>query len=69
MVRLDWTKEEYFWDGGSTRFVDRLASSLGIHASEIKVVAVWEGSVWVQATITPEDQAIEAVERLRRMYI
>ena len=47
LVRMDWTMEEYFFAGGTTNFIDRLASSLGIHASEIKVVSVYEGSVYV----------------------
>ena len=42
-----------FYDaGGTTTFVDRLASVLGIHASEIKVVSVYEGSLIVQFEIT-----------------
>lgn len=67
LVRMDWTLEEYFWAGGTTNFVDRLASSLGIHASEIKVVSVYEGSVYVQASIQPEDS--ENIEELRYKYV
>jgi len=46
-VRMDWTMAEFFSDGGTTRFVDRLASSLGISAHRVKVVAVYKGSVVV----------------------
>lgn len=46
-VRLDWTMDAFYADGGTTKFVDRLAASLGIHASTIKVVAVYQGSVIV----------------------
>lgn len=48
MVRLDWTLEEFYSDGGTSRFVDRLASVLGIHKSRVKIVAVYEGSVIVE---------------------
>ena len=47
-VRLQWTMNEFYADGGTTKFVDRLAASLGIHASTIKVVAVYTGSVIVE---------------------
>jgi len=41
MIRMEWSMEEFFADGGTTKFVDRLAGSLGIHASTIKVVSVY----------------------------
>ena len=44
-VRMEWTFAEFFASGGTTTFVDRLSASLGIHASEIKVVSVYEGSL------------------------
>lgn len=44
-VRLDWTLADFYADGGTTRFVDRLAASLGIDAYRIKTIAVYEGSV------------------------
>jgi hypothetical protein len=43
--------EGFFAAGGTTKFVDRLAASLGIHASNIKIVSVYEGSVVVQFQI------------------
>jgi len=46
-IRLNWTLSEFYADGGSTKFVDRLAASLGIHFSNIKVVSVFQGSVVV----------------------
>jgi len=50
-VRMEWTMAE-FWDaGGVTSFVDRVAASLGIHASQFKVVAVYTGSVVVEYQI------------------
>jgi len=44
-VRLEWSLKEFYADGGVTRFVDRLAASLGISANRIKTVTVYEGSV------------------------
>jgi hypothetical protein len=46
-VRMSWTLAEFYAAGGTTKFVDRMAASLGIHASTIKVVAVYQGSVIV----------------------
>lgn len=57
-VRLDWTLAEFYADGGTTRFVDRMAASLGIDAHRIKTVAVYEGSVIVEVYIEPSDDAI-----------
>ncbi len=50
-VRISWTLAQFYADGGTTRFVDRMAAALGIHASTIKVVAVYTGSVVVQFSI------------------
>ena len=44
---MEWTFDQFFDNGGTTSFIDRLAGSLGIHASTIKVVSVYEGSVTV----------------------
>ena len=46
-VRLNWTMNEFFRDGGTTKFVDRVAASLGIKVANIKVVSVYQGSVVV----------------------
>jgi len=46
-VRLDWTLEGFYADGGVVSFTDRVAGALGIHASNIKTVAVYKGSVIV----------------------
>jgi len=43
-VRLDWTLEEFYGAGGVTAFQDRMAAVLGVHSSQIKVVAVYYGS-------------------------
>ena len=54
---MDWTMNEFFAEGGTTRFVDRLASSLGIDAFRIKVVSIYEGSVVVDFAIEQEEVA------------
>ena len=41
----------FFAAGGTTTFADRVASSLGIKPSNIKVVSVYEGSVIVDFQI------------------
>ena len=53
-IRMDWTMNEFFADGGTTSFVDRLAASLGVPAYRIKVVSVYKGSVIVDFQIDPE---------------
>jgi hypothetical protein len=52
---MEWTMAEFFADGGTTSFVDRLTSSLGIHASQVKVVSVYEGSLVVNYELEADD--------------
>ena len=47
--------DSFFNNGGTTRFMDRIAASLGIHASTIKIVSVYEGSLVVNYDITADD--------------
>ena len=54
-MRLSWTLNEFFAAGGTTSFADRLAASLGIHASTIKIVSVYTGSVIVEYSIITGD--------------
>lgn len=49
---MEWTFKEFFSAGGTTSFMDRVAGSLGIHASTIKIVSVYEGSLVVNYDIT-----------------
>ena len=50
--------------GGTTTFVDRLTASLGIHASQVKIVSVYEGSLVVNYEIEPEEgQTLEILEQ------
>lgn len=46
-VRMEWSINDFYAKGGTTTFVDRLAASLGIHASSIKIVGVYTGSLIV----------------------
>jgi hypothetical protein len=46
-VRMEWSLNDFYAKGGTTTFVDRLAASLGIHASTIKIVGVYTGSLIV----------------------
>jgi hypothetical protein len=55
-VRMNWTMNQFFADGGTTRFVDRIATSLGIRAANVKVVSVFEGSVIVDFQIIEDSQ-------------
>jgi hypothetical protein len=39
--------DEFYASGGPNSFIDRVSSALGIHASQVKVVATYTGSVIV----------------------
>ena len=54
---MDWTMTEFFSNGGTTKFVDRLAASLGVPSYRVKVVSVYEGSVVVDFNIEQEPVA------------
>ena len=56
MVRMEFKIQDFFDNGGTTLFIDRLASSLGIHASTIKIVSVYEGSLIVNYGIENDDE-------------
>lgn len=44
-VRLSWTLDEFYAEGGVNTFTDRVAGSLGIPSWRVRTVAVYEGSV------------------------
>lgn len=56
MVRMEWTVDEFFSSGGTTTFIDRVAGSLGIHASTIKIVSVYEGSLVVNYGVENDNE-------------
>ena len=61
-VRMEWSLDEFYANGGVTRFVDRMAASLGISAHRIKTVAVYEGSTVVDTQIVPEEDSNQSAE-------
>jgi uncharacterized beta-barrel protein YwiB (DUF1934 family) len=63
MVRMEWTMNEFFANGGTALFIDRVAGSLGIHASTIKMVSVYEGSVVLNYDITVDDDDANSAQR------
>jgi hypothetical protein len=63
-VRMEWTMDEFFDNGGTTAFIDRLCASLGIHASTVKVVGVNAGSVLVNYEITPSEDEPLSIEQI-----
>lgn len=52
--------DEFYSQGGPTSFIDRVSAALGIHASQMKVVAVYTGSVVVEYEIEADEE--EATE-------
>lgn len=65
MVRMEWTMNEFFDNGGTTSFIDKVAGSLGIHASTIKVVGVYTGSLVVDYEIEPDKSLNQTTEDLK----
>jgi len=49
---MEWSMDSFFSNGGTTSFMDRVAGSLGIHASTVKIVSVYEGSLVVNYEVT-----------------
>lgn len=59
-VRMAWTMDEFYSTGGPTTFTDNVAGVMGIHSSQIKVVAVYEGSVVVDFVVEAYDDEEES---------
>jgi len=55
-VRMEWTLEEFYADGGTTSFIDRVASVLGIHPSQVLILQVYEGSVVCKYSILDDEE-------------
>lgn len=66
MVRMEWSFDEFFSNGGTTAFVDRVAGSLGIHSSTIKVVSVYEGSVVLNYDIVSTDSIAVDLDKVKK---
>lgn len=56
--------EAFFSSGGTTKFIDRLTASLGIHASTVKIVSVYEGSLIVNYEISVDDDDEDALNAI-----
>ena len=54
-IRLEFTVEDFFANGGIISFADRMAGVLGIHASDIKVVSVYTGSTIVDFQVVQRE--------------
>jgi hypothetical protein len=65
LVRMEWSMEEFFADGGTTKFIDRLTASLGIHASTVKIVSVYEGSLIVNYEISVDDDDEDSLNAIK----
>jgi DNA segregation ATPase FtsK/SpoIIIE-like protein len=61
---MEWTLEAFFSNGGTTQFVDRLTASLGIHASTVKIVSVYEGSLIVNYEIQVDNDDSSALNQI-----
>jgi len=71
-VRMEWTLEAFYAEGGVTRFADRIAASLGIDASRVKTVAVYEGSVIVDffiEAILGDPEPVKALEQIKEVLV
>lgn len=68
-VRMEWTLDEFYADGGVVSFADRVAAALGIHASTVKIVAVYEGSVIVDFFVEVEEEEEEDQTRVKKERI
>jgi hypothetical protein len=61
-IRMEFTMNEFFAQGGVVTFADRMAAVLGIHAADIKVVAVYEGSTIVDFFVQQAENIEEAID-------
>jgi len=57
-IRLEFSVAEFFASGGIVSFTDRMAAVLNIHAADIKVVAVYEGSTIVEFQVIQRDPEV-----------
>ena len=53
-IRLETNVRAVYENDGVTTFIDTMASILGIHAGDIKVVQVFEGSAIIELIINAE---------------
>ena len=63
-IRMEFTLDEFFAEGGVVSFMDKMAAVLGIHRADIKVVSVYEGSTIVEFQVLQRDEEIDGEELL-----
>ena len=66
-IRLEWTLNEFFAEGGVGRFTDRMAAVLGIHRADLKVVQVYEGSVIVEFQVAAGEDDPNPTQTLKTL--
>jgi hypothetical protein len=67
-IRLEWTLEAFFEDGGIGTFTDRMAAALGIHSADIKVVQAYEGSVILVFQIFDPNDDTDALQAIKEDF-
>ena len=58
---MEWTMSKFYSNWGTTKFADRLCAALGIHASQVKVVSVYEGSLVVNYNIVQDPASSQSL--------
>jgi len=61
---MEWTMSKFYASGGTTTFADRLCAALGIHASQMKVVSVYEGSLVVNYNIVQDPASSQSLAQI-----
>jgi hypothetical protein len=63
---MEWTLESFYAKGGTTTLADRICGVLGIHASQLKIVSIYEGSLVLNYELTSDDgssSGLDAIEK------
>jgi len=61
-IRMEFTLDEFFAKGGVVTFADRMAAVLGIHAADIKVASVYEGSTVVEFFVVQGENIADVLD-------
>lgn len=67
MVRMEWTMSSFYSSGGTTKFANRLCAVLGIHASQMKVVSVYEGSLVINYNIVQDPTSSQSLSQISQL--
>jgi hypothetical protein len=63
---MEWTLENFYAKGGTTTLADRICGVLGIHASQLKIVSVYEGSLVLNYEISSDDGSSSALDSIEK---